>query len=50
MIWGNDHFVGMRIGLPKIGFGLAGGDWQRISLIIEEELGTQDVTIVEYAP
>jgi len=35
----------MKVGLPKIGAGLGGGDWSIISKIIEEELGEFDVTI-----
>ncbi len=39
-----------RIGLPKIGAGLAGGDWPRIECIVDEELADCDVTVVEYQP
>jgi O-acetyl-ADP-ribose deacetylase (regulator of RNase III) len=39
---------GLRFGLPKIGAGLAGGDWERIYGIIEEEMGSEDVTVVEF--
>ena len=39
---------GSRIGLPRIGAGLAGGDWTVIAQIIVEELGNHDVTIVNY--
>jgi O-acetyl-ADP-ribose deacetylase (regulator of RNase III) len=39
-----------RIGMPKIGAGLAGGDWKRVQSIIEDELGDRDVTIVVYDP
>jgi O-acetyl-ADP-ribose deacetylase (regulator of RNase III) len=39
-------YAGKRIGLPKIGAGLGGGDWAIISAIIEEELAGEDVTIV----
>jgi len=46
----NWRFKGMRVGLPKIGAGLAGGDWDLIEAIIEEELADVDVTIVNYAP
>lgn len=42
------RYTGKRIGLPLIGAGLAGGDWDRISQIIEDELGDEDVTIVKY--
>jgi O-acetyl-ADP-ribose deacetylase (regulator of RNase III) len=48
MKWVKAHFSGQRIGLPKIGAGLAGGDWTRISQIIEKELDGEDVTYVEY--
>jgi O-acetyl-ADP-ribose deacetylase (regulator of RNase III) len=41
---------GKRIGFPKIGAGLAGGDWARIAAIIEEELAGEDTTLVEFAP
>ena len=40
------NYGGKKIGLPLIGAGLAGGDWNIISKIIEEELGNEDVTIV----
>lgn len=41
-------FSGKRIGYPKIGAGLAGGDWNIISKIIDEELVNEDHTFVEY--
>jgi len=44
----NHIFSGQRIGLPKIGAGLAGGDWNIIQKIIETELKDCDITIVEY--
>jgi O-acetyl-ADP-ribose deacetylase (regulator of RNase III) len=50
MEWIKQNFPGKRIGIPKIGAGLAGGDWKRISLIIDEELSNEDVTLVEYKP
>lgn len=40
-------FQNLRIGYPKIGAGLAGGDWQIISRIIREELEGEDHTLVE---
>jgi O-acetyl-ADP-ribose deacetylase (regulator of RNase III) len=43
------YLNGMRIGLPMIGCGLAGGDWNIVEKIIEEELEGFDVTIVEYS-
>ncbi len=50
MAWIKKTFPGQRIGIPRIGAGLAGGDWQRIAMIIDEELAGADVTCVEYAP
>ncbi len=43
-----ETFSGQRIGYPKIGAGLAGGDWEIISKIIEEELDGEDHTLVEF--
>jgi O-acetyl-ADP-ribose deacetylase (regulator of RNase III) len=43
------RFAGKRIGYPKIGAGLAGGDWETIASIIEDELAGEDHTLVEYA-
>jgi O-acetyl-ADP-ribose deacetylase (regulator of RNase III) len=48
--WIREQHSGKRIGLPKIGAGLAGGDWERIAGIIAEELAGDDVTVVEYQP
>lgn len=42
-------YTGKRIGYPKIGAGLAGGDWETIASIIEDELADEDHTLVEYA-
>ena len=44
----NKSFPNMSIGLPKIGAGIAGGDWDRIEKIIKEELVDMDITIVEF--
>lgn len=44
----NHTFKGKRIGLPKIGAGLAGGEWLRIRTIIELELKDCDTTVVIY--
>ena len=38
------------IGYPRIGAGLAGGDWATIATIIDEELDGLDHTLVEYRP
>ena len=44
----NKVFEGKRIGMPKIGAGLAGGDWKRIEKIIYDELWSCNITIVNY--
>jgi len=41
-----ENFHGYRIGYPKIGAGLAGGDWNVIAEIIDEELEGEDHTLV----
>ena len=46
----NHRFKGDRIGLPQIGAGLAGGDWERIKTIIQNELKDCQVTVVIYEP
>lgn len=44
------QFGGLRIGYPAIGAGLAGGDWNVISEIINEELKNETHTFVKYQP
>jgi O-acetyl-ADP-ribose deacetylase (regulator of RNase III) len=44
------QFQGKRIGYPKIGAGLAGGDWAQIVPIIKEELDGEDHSFVEFIP
>jgi hypothetical protein len=44
------RFGGRRIGYPKIGAGLARGDWALLARIIDEELAGEDHTVVEYEP
>jgi O-acetyl-ADP-ribose deacetylase (regulator of RNase III) len=46
----NHQFAGMHVGLPQIGAGLAGGDWETIKLIIQSEFTDCDVTVVIYKP
>jgi len=48
MKWIKSNFKGKRIGLPKIGAGLAGGDWNIIEKIIDEELQGEDYTVIVY--
>jgi len=43
------EFHGKRIGYPLIGAGLAGGDWARISAIIDAALAGEDHTLVEFS-
>lgn len=42
------EFSGKKIGMPKIGAGLAGGDWNVIEKIIADILQDEDVTIIEW--
>lgn len=44
----NVLFSGKHIGLPKIGAGLAGGDWDKIKSIIQKELVDCKVTVINY--
>jgi O-acetyl-ADP-ribose deacetylase (regulator of RNase III) len=50
MAWMAATFRGKRFGLPRIGAGLAGGDWPRIERILTEVFRAEDLTIVEYKP
>lgn len=43
-------YSGKKIGYPKIGAGLAGGDWSRIAQIIDQELADEDHSLVLYLP
>jgi O-acetyl-ADP-ribose deacetylase (regulator of RNase III) len=42
-----EKYSGKKIGMPKIGAGLARGSWEKILPIIEEELENENVTVVE---
>ncbi len=44
----NDRFPTIQIGLPLIGCGLAGGDWNIVKPIIKSALKDCNVTIVHY--
>lgn len=44
------QFTGQRIGYPKIGAGLAKGDWRVIACIIDKALKGEKHTLVEYQP
>jgi O-acetyl-ADP-ribose deacetylase (regulator of RNase III) len=43
-------FSGKTFGGPKVGSGLAGGSWETIEKILEEEMMGEYVTIVNYVP
>lgn len=45
-----EKFTGKKIGMSKIGSMLGGGDWEVTKRIIEEVLGDEDVTIINYTP
>lgn len=44
----NHQFKGQSIGLPLIGCGLAGGNWDIVKEIFKKELTDLDVTIVHF--
>ncbi|WP_299976449.1 macro domain-containing protein [Desulfobacula sp.] len=44
-----NDFANQKIGYPKIGAGLAKGNWEMISDIINKELQGEDHTLVEYS-
>lgn len=45
----NAIFPGQHIGLPLIGCGIAGGDWEKVKKIIKQELkNMKKVTIVKF--
>jgi O-acetyl-ADP-ribose deacetylase (regulator of RNase III) len=46
MVHVRELFGGKRIGYPKIGAGIGGGDWEKIAGIIEETLAGEDHTLV----
>ena len=46
----NHIFKGKRIGLPLLGCHLAGGDWNIVKQIFQDELKDCDVTVVHYKP
>jgi len=44
----NHTFKGKKIGVPKIGAGISGGNWEKIRTIIEKELVDLQVIIINY--
>jgi O-acetyl-ADP-ribose deacetylase (regulator of RNase III) len=45
--WVAATFPGKRVGMPRIGCGLAGGDWRIVEAIMDEETRGLDATVVE---
>jgi len=41
-------YQGKKIGIPRIGCGLAGGDWSHVKNIIDEAIGDIEITAVSY--
>jgi O-acetyl-ADP-ribose deacetylase (regulator of RNase III) len=48
--WIKRNYAGKKMGFPKIGAGLAGGNWPQIATIIAEELAGEDGVLVEFVP
>ena len=46
----NSFGTNSRIGIPRIGCGLAKGDWKIVKQIVEQEMPKHNVTVVEYVP
>tara|TARA_B100001057_G_C22864691_1_gene955991 strand:+ start:3841 stop:4305 length:465 start_codon:yes stop_codon:yes gene_type:complete len=44
----NSRYKGKKVGIPKIGAGLAGGNWKQIEKIIDEETKDLKLTCVIY--
>jgi len=44
----SSFYLGKKIGIPKIGCGIAGGDWDKVQSIIEEVMGDADITVVHF--
>jgi len=40
---------GLRVGIPRIGAGIGGGDWKQIEQLLEETLPDIDLTVVNYS-
>jgi hypothetical protein len=41
-----ERYAGRRFVMPRVGSGLAGGDWSRIRAALEEVLGDEEVWVV----
>ena len=46
----NKHYSGSLVGIPKIGAGLAGGNWDKIYDIISEVTPDLYIKVIEYEP
>jgi O-acetyl-ADP-ribose deacetylase (regulator of RNase III) len=42
----NHRFTGLHVAMPKIGCGLAGGDWNHVTQMIQEEMEDCKVTVL----
>ena len=45
----NSRYPNKRVGIPQIGAGLAGGDWNKIEKIIDQESKNLDLVCVIYS-
>ena len=48
--WVNENCDKMKIAYPRIGCGIGGGSWDRVSKIIDRELQSKLHTLIEYVP
>lgn len=46
----NKGFRSLKIGIPRIGCGLAGGNWAVVKYLVQNNLKDCDVTVVNYKP
>jgi O-acetyl-ADP-ribose deacetylase (regulator of RNase III) len=48
--WENDNSKTLKVGMPLIGAGLAGGDWSLIEAMIEDAFPDRTIYIYKYRP
>lgn len=46
----NDMFANAHIGIPQIGCGIAGGNWEEVRQLIIDELPDLDISFITYKP
>lgn len=44
----NSLYPELKIGIPLIGCGIAGGDWKKVEMVIQKYLFDLEVTVVKY--